>query len=91
MPQWMLGISGLVIVNILIWVFLWGRRTGNVNHRLKSLEKKVANPGVLPECVEVFTEIKEKLSNLTGKVDVILTLTQENHEKRRRKKRETSS
>ncbi len=63
---------GLIVISILTWVFRWGRRTDKVNNRLESLEKKAANPGVLPQCADTFTEIKEGLSNLNGKVEAIL-------------------
>ncbi|MBU0778241.1 hypothetical protein KKF82_08280 [Patescibacteria group bacterium] len=84
-------IFGLILVNVLFWVFAWGRRTGGVNQRLKHLENAEANSQILPECNEIFTEIKERLSGLGGKVDVLLMTmkeNQKNNEKGRITKRE---
>ena len=67
-------IGGVIIVNTLIWVFLWGKRQGSVNSRLDDVERKVVMKSctMYPECLETFGEIKEHLSNLDGKIEVLL-------------------
>ena len=83
--EWAVGIIGLIIVSVITWTFLWGRSVGQVNTKIKNIENKLSNPQILPECNEIFTEIKENLSNLTGKVDIILltmTENQKNNEKK---------
>lgn len=76
MMQWQLvgGACGLILANLLGWVFLWGRWRGKVNTRLEHLEKR----DILPECQNIFTGIKEGLSSVTGKVDTVLLLMKEN-------------
>ena len=83
--EWAIGIGGLIIVSVLTWTFLWGRRVGQVNNKIKVIEGKLNNPGILPECNEIFTEIKENLSNLTGKVDIILLTMRENQKNNEKK------
>lgn len=84
-PDWLLPGAGIVIVNIRIWVFAWGRRTGGVNHRLKTLEGLQENPTILPECTEIFTVIRGGLSNLDGKVSTLLLSYQENQKNSEKK------
>lgn len=66
------GGIGLMTLNLLLLAFRWGRSTGKVNNRLTSLEGKLDNPDVLPQCSETFAHIREGLSNLDGKVETIL-------------------
>lgn len=89
MPDWLLPGIGLVVANVLVWAFVWGRRTGGVNQRLQSLEKWFESPTILPECSSIFAEIKGGLAELKGKVSTILLIMTENQEnlERKRKKR----
>ena len=70
------GIS-LIVLNAFLWVFRWGKSTGNVNTRLNNLEEKTGNPDVLPECAETFTQIRENLSGLNGKVETIIDMVKD--------------
>ena len=85
MPDWLFPGIGLVVANILVWGFAWGRRTGKVNQRLDSLEKWFENPTILPECSSIFSEIKEGLAELKGKVSTILLITTENQKNSEKK------
>lgn len=85
--EWAIGLAGLIIVNILTWTFLFGRRGGRVNNKIKNIEDRLDNPQILPQCTEIFTEIKEKLSNLGGKLEILLGIAKEN-QKNNEKKRE---
>lgn len=85
---------GLIIMNVLVWVFAWGRSVGKVNTRLKVVEEKVDNPQILHACSEIFTEIKEKLAKLDGKVGTILIVMKErqkNDEKKRVRRKSKST
>ena len=85
MPELIIGGAVVIIMNILVWVFLWGGWRGKVNTRLKAIEDR----GVLPECTEIFTDIKEKLAEVTGNVKVMLLMMMENQknlEKKRTRK-----
>jgi len=83
-----LVLGGVIVIaiNVLIWVFLFGKRTGKVNNRLSVIEEKLSNPQVLPQCTEIFTEIKEKLSYLAGNVETILLVIKENQKNVERKR-----
>ena len=83
--EWAIGIGGLIIVSVLTWTFLWGKKVGWVDTKIKVIENKLSNPQILPECNEIFTEIKENLSNLTGKVDIILLTMRENQKNNEKK------
>lgn len=71
----LLALIGIIGVNIAIWIFAWGMSRGRTNTRLNVIEEKLDNPRVLPECTETFTEIKQVLSEVSGKVDAILAIT----------------
>lgn len=80
-PIWILPTSGvaLILVNLLIWVFYLGKTRGSTSSRLNAVEERLDDPPVLPQCIEVFTEIKENLSHLNGTVETILrTMTSSN-------------
>lgn len=77
---------GLIGINILIWVFAWGKSRGRTNARLSTIEEKLDNPGVRPDCVEIFNEIREKLADLGGKVQTILIFMEKKHNVGKRKK-----
>lgn len=78
MSEWLVPSAFLVvIINILVWVFTWGKLSGRVNTRLNGLEKNQRNPVVLPQCAAMFSDIKESLSNLNGKVEIILITMKE--------------
>ena len=80
------GLIGLILINILVWVFLWGKRTGKVNTRLTNLEDRIDTHSILPECSELFSEIKGALSNVVGKVDVMLLMVKESQKNIERKR-----
>jgi hypothetical protein len=82
----LIALIGLIVINLLVWVFAWGRGVGKVNTRLTVIEEKVNNPQILPDCNIIFTEIKEGLSNVGGKVETILTLMQVNQKTSERKR-----
>lgn len=86
MPNWLLPGIGLIVANILVWAFVWGRRTGRVNQRLMSLEKWFEAPTILPECSGIFTEIKEGLAKVQGKVSTVLLIMTENQKSSERKR-----
>ena len=67
-----IGIVILVAINVVVWVFAWGRARGTTNTRIEVIEGRLDNPVVLPECNEIFGQIKENLANLDGKVEAIL-------------------
>lgn len=72
-PSWCVPSAVLlVLVNLLVWVFVWGRTVGNVKARLNSVEKRLDDPPILPQCQELFTEIKEGLSMLNGEIKGML-------------------
>ena len=86
MPEWLIALiaSGVLAV-MLTWAFQWGKRGGNVNTRLNDLERRANDPQILPQCAEIFTEIKEKLASLDGSVGVMLGImkeSQKNDEKK---------
>jgi len=85
---------GLIIMNVLVWVFAWGRSVGKINTRLNAVEEKVDKPQILSACVDIFTEIKERLGNLDGKVGTILIVmkeSQKNNEKKRTRRKPKSA
>ena len=86
--QIVLSSLGIVMLNLLVWLFLWGKRTGSMNTRLDNLEGNQSNPQILPECNVIFTEIKENLASLEGKMGIIL-LTMKENQKNNEKKRTT--
>lgn len=65
-----------VVINVLVWVYLFGKRGGTVNERLDNVEKRLDNPKVLDECSSTFTEMGKKLSRIEGKVGVICDILQ---------------
>lgn len=73
---------GIIVANILFWVFLWGKRVGRVNQRLNNLE----NPQILPECQVIFNEIKEKLGECVGRLDIISNVLKINAKEEERRK-----
>lgn len=73
MDPTLIGLAVLVVLNIFVWVFASGRMTGKVNTRLNNIEKRLDDPPMLPECRELFTEIKEGLSQLNGEIKGMLT------------------
>lgn len=79
MSEWLIALiaSGALAV-MLTWAFQWGRRGGGVNARLDDLERRANDPQILPQCAEIFTEIKEKLASLDGSVGVMLGIMKEN-------------
>jgi len=89
MPTWLIVLmSGGVAVSALTWLFLYARRVGSVNTRLNHLEERNDNPQVLPQCNDIFTEIKENLANITGKVEAILSIAENGKPKTRGKKKD---
>jgi len=74
-PVWLIPVSGLsiIIVNVLIWVFVFGKFIGKLGSRINNLEEKLGNPMVLPECHKLFAELREGISNLVGKMEVVLS------------------
>lgn len=81
-----IALIGLIVINLLVWVFAWGRGVGGINTKIKNIEEKVNNPQILPDCNIIFTEIKEGLSNVGGKVEAILTMMQINQKTNEKKK-----
>lgn len=85
MSEWLIAlISSGVLATLFVWAFQWGKSRGNVNTRLNDIERRLDDPQILPECSVIFTEIKENLATLTGKVDTILitmTKKQKNDER----------
>ena len=73
MPDWLIAIlvSG-ILLTLIAWSFQWGNKRGCNNARLNGLESRVNNPPIRPECSEIFTEIKENLANLDGKMELVL-------------------
>ncbi len=73
-PIWVIPVSGaaILIVNLFLWVFLWGRWRGSTDSRLNAIEKQLDDPPILPQCIELFNEIKETLGELNGKVDTMM-------------------
>lgn len=73
-PVWAIPVSGaaILLVNLFLWVFLWGRWRGSTDSRLDALEKHLDDPPILPQCVELFTEIKETLGELKGKFEALM-------------------
>jgi hypothetical protein len=77
-PSWCVPSAvGLVLVNLLVWVFVWGKTVGRVNTRLNNIEKKQEDPPMLPQCIGLFSEIKEGLSMLNGEVKTMLITLKE--------------
>lgn len=85
MDPTLIGLIVLVVLNIFVWVFASGRMTGRVNTRLNNVEKRLDDPPMLPECRELFTEIKEGLSELNGEVKTML-ITMKEFQKNNEKK-----
>ena len=83
--EWIITVSTLVVINILIWVFLWGRTLGKLNNRMANVEDNQNTPLILPECQELFRNMQEGIGHLTGKVDVILGFVKENQKNQERK------
>ena len=77
MTEWIISGAIIIVVNVLVWAFVFGKILGRTNTRLSNLEKGQHNPTILPECSGMFTEIRERLANLDGKVDTILLMTRE--------------
>jgi len=68
----LIGFIALIVVNIVVGAYALGSRRGRTNTRLNSIEERLDNPVILPQCNEIFFEIKTNLANLDGKVDTIL-------------------
>lgn len=80
--RWAISIAAILVGNVIVWAFLWGK----YNQRLINVEKAQVNPDILPECQELFRDIKGSIGNLTGKVDVILNTITENQKNEERKR-----
>lgn len=78
----------IIALNILFWVFMWGKKLGRRNQRLDDLEHHVNNPGMLTECRELFVELKEGLGEVRGNLKVILTILKINSKEDERHKHE---
>lgn len=81
-----IGLIVLVALNIVAWVFAAGKMTGMTNTRLNNVEKRLDDPKILPQCMELFNELKDGLSTLNGEVKALLLSMKEyqkNDEKRR--------
>ncbi len=70
-PELIGGGFFLLILNIAVWAFAWGRTWGKVCERVDNVEEKVdvhiknhPKPFVLPECNKTFLEIGKTLSGL---------------------------
>ena len=72
MDPTLIGLAVLVVLNIFAWVFASGKMTGRVNTRLNNIERRLDDPPILPQCQELFTEIKEGLSQLNGEIKTLL-------------------
>jgi len=93
MPEWLIPLIGLVLINAFVWLYLWGWRGGKVNTRLNNLESKFNDPVILPQCAELFSEIKEHMAKVSTKVELMYNWMNEdrkNNEKKRTNKGEGS-
>lgn len=77
MPDWLLPGVGIIVANVLVWAFVVGKTYGGLKTRLKAVENKQDNPEILPECNRIFTEIKEGLAEVTGKVSAMFMMMKE--------------
>ena len=82
------GGAAILIVNILIWVFLFGKTIGRQNTRLCQLEENTRDPEILPECQKLFRTIEGRLGDIGGKVDFMVFTMNEN-KKNKEKSRQT--
>ena len=85
MDPTLIGLIVLCVLNIFVWVFASGRMTGRVNTRLNNVEKRLDDPPILSQCQELFTEIKEGLSQLNGEIKGML-ITMKGYQKDKEKK-----
>lgn len=91
MVEWIISGASLLLVNIFAWVFFLGRGLGKTNTRLNQMEKRLNSQEILPECSQIFTEIKEKLSGLEGKVDILILTIKENQRNKEKEHTEGKS
>ena len=66
-----IGIVIFLLLNMGVWVFAWGKIRGKTATRLNNVETNLKNPAILPECIEIFGEIREKLVEVSTNVDNI--------------------
>lgn len=69
----------LIILNIVVWAFAWGRTVGrvcesvdNLEQRLNTYEASDCSHEMIPACQDMFRNIGERLSNVEGKLDIII-------------------
>lgn len=78
-PEFIGGGILLLLLNIAVWAFTWGRTMGKICERVDNVEEKVdthiehhPKPYVLPECNQTFTEIKTHLASMDTKLDNVI-------------------
>lgn len=78
MPDWLLPGIGIVVANVLVWAFVFGKTYGGLKTKVKGVENKLVNPDILPECREIFSGIEKGLAEVTGKVSAMFMMMTEN-------------
>lgn len=77
-----IGIGLLILTNIGIWLFAFGKRTGRHNAKMENVEKELDNPKILPECVRIFADIRQNLTRVTTEVKLVAEKVETNVEVR---------
>ena len=71
-----ISIAAVLLVNLLIWVFLFGKTIGRLSNRMCKIENdQQKEPQIMPECYEIFSELREGVASLNAKVDILLDST----------------
>ena len=78
-PELLGGGLALLLLNIIVWAFAWGRTVGKVletvenqGKRLDDHERKHKSHVVLNDCQHTFSEIMSRLSGLEAKMEILI-------------------
>lgn len=79
-PEAIGGIFLIIIINIIVWAFVWGRTVGKICERIDNIEEKIdghierhPKPYVLPECHQTFKDIASSLASLKTQMSSVVS------------------
>ena len=79
-PEFIGGGLLILLINIALWFFAWGRAVGKIVEKVDNNEEKINNhiehhpkPYVLPECNKTFLEIGKTLTGLETQMGSVVS------------------